>query len=99
MTEFSVYLPREISISAEQTVTEAGIPLLPADKIATGILHPDRIPTLPISKVVGLSSDSVTEHLEALDPHPQYAKDTDLMVLYEQIEAIQAILTSNDLML
>lgn len=98
MTEFSVYLPREIAISAEQTISEASIPLLPADKIATGILHPDRIPTLPISKVVGLSADSVSEHIEALDPHTQYAKDTDLMTLYEQIEAIQNVLSANNLM-
>lgn len=98
MTELSVYLPREIAITTENAISEAAIPLLPADKIATGILHPDRIPTLPISKVAGLSADSVSDHLNALDPHPQYAKDTDLMALYEQIEAINAILEANNLL-
>lgn len=98
MTELAVYFPREIGIIAEQTISDATLPLLPANKIV-GTLHPDRIPPLPVGKIEGLSSDSVSAHLNTPDPHTQYAKETDFSSLYEEVQDIQAILTANNLTL
>lgn len=75
MTELAVYFPERISISSEQVISEANIPLLSADKIASGTLHPDRIPVLPISKVLSLivqSSSNAETDVDVIVGQPLY---------------------------
>lgn len=64
-TELSVYLPGEISSHAEDGITEAEVPLLPASKIGSGVLNLDRIPSIPVSKIVW--DDDGTEPVDGQD--------------------------------
>lgn len=57
MTELNVWLPSEISVSPESLVNEAQIPLLPASKIGSGVLHPNRLPHIPADRIEGQLAD------------------------------------------
>jgi hypothetical protein len=76
MTELSVHIPRELAITAESIIEEQQIPLLPAERIGRGTIHPDRIP--PSIPTLTQVHEAIIEHEGESDPHPQYAKDTDL---------------------
>lgn len=53
MTDFIIWIPESISLSSQEIVAEAAVPLLPASKIGSGVLHPDRLPAIPASKIEG----------------------------------------------
>ena len=76
MTELSIHIPRELAITADSIIEEQQIPLIAADRIGRGLIHPDRLP--PSIPTLTQIYEAVLEHEGKTDPHPQYATDSDL---------------------
>ncbi len=75
MTELSVFIPKELAVTPETLISEQQLPLIPADRLR-GIIHPDRLPFL-VARQEDIEH-AIALHEDAIDPHPQYAKDSDL---------------------
>lgn len=88
-TELSIYLPGEISGQAEDFITESEVPLLPASKIGSGEFALDRLPPIPISKIIWLSDE--TDSTEAMKVPFAYGDATPKLIA--TIEAGQTVFT------
>lgn len=75
MTELSIHIPRELAITADSIIEEQQIPLIAADRIGRGIIHPDRLP--PSIPTLTQVYEAVLQHEGKTDPHPQYATDSE----------------------
>lgn len=75
MTELSIHIPKELVVTPETLISEQQLPLIPADRLR-GIIHPDRLPFL-VARQEDVEQ-AIALHEDSIDPHPQYAKDSDL---------------------
>lgn len=82
MSELAVYIPSEIAITPQDLVDEAAIPLLPANKIARGTLHPDRIP-LSIARTADVAVQ-IQEAIQGLGVGQNPSEEID--ALFEAVE-------------